>query len=88
MSVGLELVVGWSFPSASVPLENQVTEINNVQIARKLKCIPKKYRSEFFNKPWGGTHPPLPGVLEPSGESPLNLRLILLTRVSMSLRDA
>ena len=48
-----------------------MTEINNDQIARKLKCIPKNYRSEFFNKPRGGTHPPLPSVSEPSGESPL-----------------
>ena len=58
-----------------------MTEINNVQIARKLKCIPKNYRSEFFNKPREGTHPPpppLPGVSEASGESPLLQELIYI----------
>ena len=34
-----------------------MTKINNVQMARKLKCIPKKYRSEFFNKPRGYPYP-------------------------------
>ena len=51
-----------------------MTEINIVQIARKPKYIPEKSRSEFFNKPWGV---PLPGVSEPSGDSPL-LALALL----------
>ena len=38
-----------------------MTEINDVQITRKLKCIPKKSRSKFFDKPWG--IPPYPVFL-------------------------
>src|ERR1700732_452345 len=51
----------------SKPISNYFWVHSYLRTANKLR---KKLGSEFFSKPWGGGYHPLPGVSEPSGESP------------------